>query len=120
MNPRRAASTKAKLTFVDSLATSKLCHSVGPWDRTGSLRASLRARKPRWFVVTDVRCPCRTVILPGTAAQVLKCWPLVVSLACPRACRLPACGLSALSSCMGLRLFSGCAITLLFVTVVGL
>ena len=31
--PRRAVSTKAKLTFVDSLATSRLCHSVGAWDR---------------------------------------------------------------------------------------
>ena len=31
--PRRAVSTKAKLTFVDSLATSRLRHSVGAWDR---------------------------------------------------------------------------------------
>ena len=30
--PRRAVSAKAKLTFVDSLATSRLCHSVGAWD----------------------------------------------------------------------------------------
>ena len=33
MCPRRAVSPKAKLTFVDSLATSRLCHSVGAWDR---------------------------------------------------------------------------------------
>ena len=33
MCPRRAVSTKAKLTFVDSLATSRLCHSVGAWDK---------------------------------------------------------------------------------------
>ena len=87
---------------------------------TGFLRASLRACKPRWSVVTDARFPCRTVILPETAVQVLRCRPLVVSLACPRACRLPACGFSALSSCMGLRLFSGCVIILLLVTVAGL
>ena len=31
--PRQAVSTKAKLTFVDSHATSRLCHSVGAWDR---------------------------------------------------------------------------------------
>ena len=31
--PRQAVSTKAKLTFVDSLATSRLCHSVGAWDQ---------------------------------------------------------------------------------------
>ena len=31
--PWRAVSAKAKLTFVDSLATSRLCHSVGAWDR---------------------------------------------------------------------------------------
>ena len=30
---RRAVSTKAKLTFVDLLATSRLCHSVGAWDK---------------------------------------------------------------------------------------
>ena len=30
--PRRAVPTKAKLTFADPLATSKLCHSVGAWD----------------------------------------------------------------------------------------
>ena len=33
MCPRQAVSTKAKLTFVDSLATSRLCHSVGAWDK---------------------------------------------------------------------------------------
>ena len=31
--PRRAVSSQAKLTFVDSLATSRLCHSVGSWDK---------------------------------------------------------------------------------------
>ena len=31
--PRRAVSAKAKLTFVDSLATSRLCHSAGAWDK---------------------------------------------------------------------------------------
>ena len=31
--PRRAVSAKAKLTFVDSLATSRLCHSVGAWGK---------------------------------------------------------------------------------------
>ena len=31
--PRRAVSTKAKLTFVDSLAISRLCHSVGAWGK---------------------------------------------------------------------------------------
>ena len=30
---------------------------------TGFVRASLRACRPPWFVVTDARCPCRTVIL---------------------------------------------------------
>ena len=33
MCPRRAVSAKAELTFVDSLATSRLCHSVGAWDK---------------------------------------------------------------------------------------
>ena len=31
--PRRAVSSQAKLTFVDSLATSRLCHSAGSWDK---------------------------------------------------------------------------------------
>ena len=31
--PRKAVSVKAKLIFVDSLATSRLCHSVGAWDK---------------------------------------------------------------------------------------
>ena len=31
--PRKAVSVKAKLIFVDALATSRLCHSVGAWDR---------------------------------------------------------------------------------------
>ena len=31
--PRRAVSAKAKLTFVDSLATSRLCHSVCAWGK---------------------------------------------------------------------------------------
>ena len=31
--PRRAVSPQAKLMFVDSLATSRLCHSIGAWDR---------------------------------------------------------------------------------------
>ena len=37
--PRRAVSSQAKLTFVDSLASSRLCHSVGSWDKasTGQL-----------------------------------------------------------------------------------
>ena len=30
--PRKAVSSAAKLTFVDSLATSRLCHSIGAWD----------------------------------------------------------------------------------------
>ena len=31
--PRQAVSTKAEFTFVDSLAISRLCHSVGAWDK---------------------------------------------------------------------------------------
>ena len=31
--PRRAVSHQAKLMFVDSLATSRLCHSIGAWDK---------------------------------------------------------------------------------------
>ena len=30
--PRKAVTSRAKLIFVDSLATSRLCHSVGAWD----------------------------------------------------------------------------------------
>ncbi len=34
--PRRAVTSHAKLTFVDSLATSRLCHSIGAWDKLAS------------------------------------------------------------------------------------
>ena len=102
--PRRAVSAKAKLTFVDSLATSRLCHSVGDWDKL-----SRGACRPRWSVATGVRCLCRTVALPRVAVPVLRCWQPVANLARPRVCRLPVCGSSALFSCTGLLPFSGCA-----------
>ena len=77
--PRQAVSTKAKLTFVESLATSRLCHSVGAWDMLAI--ASLRACRLHWLVGTDARCPCCIVTPPGTVAQVLRSWLLVGSLA---------------------------------------
>ena len=83
--PRQAVSTKAKLTFADSLTTSRLCHSVGAWDKL--TKGQLARVQAALSVATDVRCPCRTVTPPGTAALVMRCWLLVVNLAWPRACR---------------------------------
>ena len=50
--PRQAVSIKAKLTFVDSLATSRLCRSVGAWDRLakGQRPACARAGCTGWWV----------------------------------------------------------------------
>ena len=87
--PRQAVSTKAKLTFVDSLATSRLCHSLGAWDRPAKGQLA-RTQAAQLLVGTDARCPCRIVAPLGTGAQVLRSWLRVGSLAWSLAWRLLA------------------------------
>ena len=86
--PRRAVSSQAKPTFVDSLATSRLCHSVGLG--TNYLRASLRVCRPPLLEGTGVRCLCRIATRPKTAVPVMRCSLLVVSLAWPHVLLWPA------------------------------